>query len=130
MTRSRTKRLLIVLPVLLVCLAVASLFHLPSPDGAYYDPNVGCIGDAYWIFERGQLHLQTPESSDLICSYSKGASGWMSTDEKGKSQEFAFTATVFGIKMHTSDGQSQRFMFRRSFAWMPKTWSWIQEHVL
>jgi hypothetical protein len=132
MITRRTKRLLIVLPAVLIgCFLAAAMCHLPSPEGTYYDPNIVCIGDAYWVYHDGQLRLKTPESDDLICVYSKGKDGWVYRGAHGGTGQFTFTATVFGISgRDLSTGQTQRFLFRRSFAWVPKTRSWIQEHGL
>lgn len=130
MTQRRTKRLLIVLLVVIVCLIAAAVYPLPSPDGAYYDPGIGCEGDAYWIYHSGTLRLRTPDSDDFIFKYSKGQDGWMIRDVRGDIK-LTFKATLLGIEQYdTSTGQPYAFLYRRSFAWIPKTWGWVQENVL
>jgi hypothetical protein len=112
-----------------VAFAFASQVPFPSPDGVYYDPYVGCVGDAYWVFGKGQLSLRTPESSETISSYSKDQGRWISRTVRGDRWEFSFKATILGIRIHDTSGQEpDKFMFRRSFSWVPKTRTWMQLH--
>ena len=128
---SRTKRFVLGgLGLLIVCVAFSFAYHLPSPEGVYYDPYVGCIGDAHWVFQDGKFRMTTPESDDLISSYSKEGGAWVYRGVEGGTGQFTFTATIVGIRIQDSSSNQGRFLFRRSFAWLPKTWSWIQLHVL
>jgi len=126
--RWTSPRITVVLAVLFaVVLTFASVCPLSSPDGAYYDPYVGCIGDAYWVFEKGQFSLRTPESNELISTYSKQGGQWVFRDVRGREEQFGFTATMLGIRLHDPSIQN-RFLFRRSFGWLPKSWTWVQLH--
>ena len=128
---SRRKRLIFGgVGILTLCVAFGVAYHLPSPDGIYYDPYVGCIGDAHWVFQDGEFHMTTPESDDLISRYSKEGEVWVYRGADGSTGKFTFTATMVGIRIHDSSNNQGRFLFRRSFAWLPKTWSWIQLYIL
>ena len=114
-----------------VAIAFGCIYRLPSPDGVYYDPYIGSIGDAYWVFEKGRLVMRTPESGpeEFLGTYAIEGGRWVMQDKRGQSHQMHFTATVLGIKLYDPSRQEpDRFMFRRSFAWLPKLREWAESH--
>ncbi len=105
-------------------------YPLASPDGAYYDPYIGSIGDSYRVFEKGSLIIRSPESGpdDFIGTYKEEGGRWVLSDGRGQPMPLAFKATALGIKLDAPTSQPPRFLFRRSFAWIPKLRWWIDEH--
>src|ERR1022692_1295583 len=128
-SRRKGRAVRVIAGLVVICLGVvlACTVHLSSPEGAFYDPDVGCEGDAYWVFHGGEFRLRTPESDELISTYAKKESGWVYHSVRDSTGQFTFTAKLLGITLHDSSSQGpDRFMFRRSFAWLPKAWTWIQ----
>ncbi len=128
--KSRAGYVVLLVAALFGCAIVfASFVRLPSPDGVYYDPYVGSVGDVYLVFENGRCLLRTTESTDLISTYSKSESGWVCRSVRGGNAKFNFTATILGIRTHGASNQEpDTFRFRRAFAWLPKSWTWIRLH--
>jgi hypothetical protein len=62
-----------------VAIAFGCNYRLPSPDGVYYDPYIGSIGDAYWVFEKGRLGMRTPESGpeEFLGTYGIEGGRWV-----------------------------------------------------
>lgn len=127
--RSRVKLGLAGAAFLVLAALFAVVYPLPSPEGIYYDPYVGCMGDAFWVFNKGQCSIKTPESSEFVSTYSREDGRWMYRTDRGKTGQFAFKATLLGIHLHDPSGQQpDRFLFRRSFCWLRKAWTWVQLH--
>jgi hypothetical protein len=123
-TKSRPTRVVLVVTILVSLLVAFALLHrLESPDGVYYDPYIGCIGDAYWVYREGQVSLRTPEDNERFGNYTREGRQWVWRNDRGGTGQLVFRATIVGIKL-----PEQRFMFRRSFAWIPKSRDWIQMH--
>ena len=104
-------------------------FHcFASPDGSYLDPYVGCIGDAYEVFGDGTVHLQTPESYEMGGHYLKVGNKWVSDSAKNRLVD-TLRPGIFGIRIISPSNGTDEYLFRRSFAWIPKSWEWIHSTV-
>jgi hypothetical protein len=118
--------------VFAIAVAFSCMYRVSLPDGVYYDPYIGCIGDAHWVFEKGRLIVRTPESGpdEFLATYREENGRWLMENTRGETVEMRFTATLLGIKIHDSSNQQRdKFMFRRSFAWLPKSWAWVESHL-
>ena len=84
------------------------------------------------MFDKGQVRLEIPDEHDVqpLGSYARGPNGWVVLDRNGKANEFTFTANAFGIRSKALGDGQQRFLYRRSFSWIPKTITWIKLHWL
>jgi hypothetical protein len=105
------------------------VYRFPSPDGVYYDPYIGCVGDACWVFEKGQAVMRTPESGpdEFLGTYGIEGGQWVMHNKRGESGRMYFVAAVLGIKFcDPSKQQPERFLFRRTFAWIPKVREWVE----
>ncbi len=116
--------------VLAVCAAFVYFFPLGSPDGVYYEPHIGTIGDAYVVFEKGSCLIRAPESGpdNFIGTYKKEGGRWVLSDGRSQPMPLLFKATPLGIRIDAPMSQPPRFLFRRGFSWIPKLRWWIEEH--
>ena len=126
--------------IVLVSLTLSGLFgafacfhSLSSPDGAYFDPGFGLAANGYLLFEHGQYRIRTSNSVQFVSTYStKGRDVLVFHNSGGRKEECVFRATLLGLKLHDPSirPESDRFLFRRGFSWLPRAWGWIELHLL
>jgi hypothetical protein len=121
--RSRILRMGLILAVPSALLITFLYFRcFDSPAGWYWDPNIGCEGDAYWVLGDGMISLHTPDSYDKEGHYSKVGDKWVSDGTVPDT----FKPGIFGIRVISPGNGTDEYLFRRSFSWIPKSWEWIE----
>lgn len=89
-----------------------------SPEGVYYDKNMGSVGSAYWVFEHGRVFIVTAESTNLLTTYFKNGDKWVYSGSKPNDRP-TLIPTVFGLKILSSTNTANNLIFPRRF------WSWM-----
>ena len=89
-----------------------------SPDGTYYDKCMANVGPAYWIFKDGNVLVVTPESTNLISTYSKVGGDWFYHTRTNAST--ILKTTVLGMTMVTVDAGHTNVFYvpRRYLSWL------------
>jgi hypothetical protein len=118
------KLALALLAIVVSVLTVLSAHFSSKPDGAYYDPRVGAVGNAYWVFEAGQIHIKASGTSKASGSYSPSGGRWVCRDGT------ILKPGLLGIKMidRNNPGNS-RFLFRRGLGWLADARMSFDDHV-
>jgi hypothetical protein len=95
-----------------------------EPEGSYFDPHVGTIGPSFMVLKGGSIYLKTPYTYDREGAYSKTGGLWV-TGGSFQEASYILRPGLFGIQMaHKSDPTDTRFLFRRQFVWIYRTWNW------
>src|SRR5262245_8741321 len=120
----RTQRQIIwgslILIVLAAGIGLVLTTHLSSPDGVYYNGSV-----SYLVFTNGEICVQGLVGRPPLAFYAQENGQWFFSDRNDTDRE-VITVTVLGITVHDAYGKGQdAFLFRRNFAWIPKTWTWL-----
>ncbi len=123
---SRTKLSLAVCLLLVgVSLVVLSRHFSSKPDGVYYDPRMGSVGNAYWVFNAGQIHLRTSGPSQTSGSYSKSGNQWVSGDGST-----VFKPGLLGIRtIDKTNPANDRFLFRRGTGWLADAHDFLHDRL-
>jgi hypothetical protein len=111
---------------------LTSFYPLPSPDGVYYEPYIGCIGDSYIVFDKGSYLWRMPQSLEAdkpVGTYKREGRRWLLSDLHGHWMPLSFKATVLGIKLDSPTADPPQFLYRRCFAWIPKTREWLRSRL-
>jgi hypothetical protein len=104
-------------------LAILSSHFSSKPDGVYYDPHVGSAGNAYWIFQAGQIQLKTSGPTRTSAPYSLSGSSWVSADGTTVLQP-----NLLGIKIvDKTNSANNRFLFRRGLGWVADAWDFVAD---
>jgi hypothetical protein len=99
---------------LAITIAILCSYFSSTPNGVYFDPQIGAVGGGYWTFAAGQVHLKTPGSSEFIDNYSKSNAAWVSNNGK-----FVLKPSLLGIEViDTTDSKLNRYLPRRGFVWV------------
>jgi hypothetical protein len=111
------KRSRIIIAVLaLSSVALLACWFPVSPEGRYYNKDIGSGGEAYFGFRDGKVYLMIPlqiKASDglqtnFVGTYAKEEGGWMltTTDEV----RIQLKANLFSIRwIGPKDGQEEKF---------------------
>jgi len=110
---------------IVVSLVVLSRYFSSKPDGVYYDPHLGSVGNAYWVFRAGQVHLSNSGPSHLSGSYLKKGDDWVSEDGGT-----VFKPSLLGLRMiDRNNSGNDRFLFRRGAGWLADVRDFIHDRL-
>lgn len=119
---SRSARKYVLLALIAISLfAVLFIFlrYTPvSPEGAYYDKYMANIGPAYWIFRDGSVFIVTPESTNIISTYSQLGNNWRYNTRTNTST--VLKATILGMTIISVEGGHTNTFYipRRYLSWL------------
>ncbi len=105
------------------CIVLYCAAHSSTPQGSYYDPDLGTVGNTYWEFRAGKIFLRTPRSEDLQGAYVSTGGVWLA--EGGRC---VLRPSPFGIALvDPEDRLPNRFLFRRGLGWVADFRNWMRD---
>src|SRR5262249_55911940 len=114
----KNRRLLWLLPLLLICVLIAYVIRCYSvPDGTYVDTLTGTIGPTYWVFSDGRVTLETIEDRTSLGIYSKLDGKWAYRHDSQSPPNGSLKPTILGITVCLSTNTNTTlFIPRRGFS--------------